>query len=198
MNKIALYFRVNEVSEPFNAIKMTKEFLERSGQDIYYLKWAILAVHNALQGFMVLALKGTSNLPIIKWKKEYDGKPAYKILSDPQQKLCSFTELFNRIKSKKHMQNTVFKDESGKITCSIKELNHIRDQFIHYLPLAWSIGTQGMANVLLDSMLVISFLTRNCIEVNRHYEEQQLSEISKAIEICNSILLIYGGPNNET
>lgn len=197
MNRNDAFFRVNEVSEPLNAIMITKESLERSRNDIYYLKWAILATHNALQGFMVLALKCTNNLQIIKWKEEYNEKSAYEVLSDPKQKLCCFTELFRKIKSNKYMQNTVFKDESGKITYSIKELNRIRDQFIHYLPLQWSIGIQGMANILADTMLVISFLTRNCIEVQRHYEEQQLSDISRAIETCNSILLTYGGPNNE-
>jgi hypothetical protein len=198
MNKITPVFRVDEVSEPLNAIMMTKEFLERSGQGLYYLKWTLLAVHNALQGFMVLALKGTSNLSIIKWKDKYDGKSPYEILSDPEQKLCCFTELFKRIKSKKYMQNTVFKDESGKITHSIKELNRIRNQFIHYIPLGWSIGTQGMVDILADSMLVISFLTGSCIAVKRYYEGQQLSEISLAIETCNSILLKYRDSNSET
>jgi len=196
MNKNDPFFRVNEISEPLNAMMMAKEFLERSEQDIYYLKWAILAIHNALQGFMVLALKGTSNLPIIEWKKDYDGKSAYEILSDPKSKLCCFTELFRRIKSKKYMQDTVFKDESGKITCSISELNNIRNQFIHYSPLGWSIGIQGMANVLVDSLFVISFLTSNCNEIQRHYEAQQLSDIRKTIEICKSLLLTYGSPNN--
>jgi adenylate cyclase class IV len=197
MNRNNAFFRVDEISEPLNAIMMTKEFLERSGQDIYYLKWAILAAHNALQGFMVLALKYTNNLQIIKWKEEYTGKSAYEVLFDSKQKLCCFTEIFKRIKSNKYMQNTVFKDESGEISYSIKELNRIRDQFLHYLPLQWSIETQFVVNILTETMKVISFLTINCIEVQRHYEEHQLDIISEAIESCNSILLSYGGLNNE-
>lgn len=198
MNKSDAFLRVNEQSEPLNAIMMTKEFLERSEQDIYYLKWAIIAAHNALQGFMVLALKGTSNLQIIKCEEAYNEKSAYEVLSDPKQKLCYFTELFKRIKSNKYMQNAAFKDESGKITYSIKELNETRNQFIHYLPLQWSIETLFVVNILTDTIKIISFLTNNCIEVQRHYDEQQLSEISGAIKRCNSILRSYGGLNYET
>ncbi len=199
MNMIVPYFRVNEMLEPLNALMMTEEFLEHSEKDIYYLKWAIIAAHNALQGFMVLALKGTSNLQIIKWKeKEYKHKSAYEVLSDPKQELCCFLELFRRIRTNECMHNAAFKDEFGKITESINDLNETRNQFIHYLPLSWSIGTLGVVNILHDTMEVISFLTSNCIEVQRHYEESQLSDINRAIKICNSILLTYGGPNNET
>lgn len=198
MNKSDIFLRVDEVSEPLNAVMMAKEFLERSEQDIYYLKWAIIAAHNALQGFMVLALKGTCNLQIIKWKKAYNEKSAYEILSDSEQELDFFLGLYKKIKSNKYMQNTAFIDESGKTSYSIKELNKIRNQFIHYLPCNWSLETQLMIDALKDTMKVISFLTRNCIEVQRYYDEYQLSEISGAIQSCNLIMLSYGGHKIET
>lgn len=188
MENIPLYFRANEISEPLNAIKMAKEFLEHADQDTYYLKWTILAIHNALQGFMVLALMGTSNLSIIIWKDEYNGKTPYEVLNDLGKKLIGFSELFKRIKSKQYMQNNEFKGATLSINNSINELNRIRNQFIHYLPLGWSIGKQGIARILLDSLLVISFLTRDCPDATRYYSEAEMLTIEESIAACNSIL----------
>lgn len=183
-----LFIRVNEISEPLNAIVMAKEFLERSEQDPYSFKWVIIAMHNALQGYMVLALMGTSSLSIIKWKEEYSGKTAYEVLADPDKKLIAFSELFQRIKSKKYMQSTSFKDATGKVTRSIKDLNSIRNQFIHYLPLGWSIGIKGIVQVLLDSLKVISFLTKDCPAAIRYYSDAEVLTIEESISACNSIL----------
>lgn len=180
--------RVNEISEPLNAIKMAREFLDHAGQDTYYLKWALIAIHNALQGFMVLALKGTCSLPVIKWKEEYKEKNTYEILSDPDKQLISFLELFKRIKQKRYMQNNAFQDTCGITTKSIRDINNVRNDFIHYLPKGWSIGIKGLARRLMDSLTVISFLTRVCSEVTRYYSEQELNEISQSIEACNSVL----------
>lgn len=188
MGYITPYFRVNEISEPLNAIVMAKEFLEHTEQDTYYLKWTVIAIHNALQGFMVLTLMGTSSLSIIIWKEEYHGKTPYEVLNDPDKRLIGFSELFKRIKSKEYMQNNEFKGTTHSINNSIKELNRIRNQFIHYLPLGWSIGIQGIARILLDSLLVISFLTKDCPEATRYYNKAEMLTIEESIAACNSIL----------
>ena len=191
MNASHTCFRVTEMSEPLNAMIMTKDFLERAEQDIYCFKWAILAVHNALQGFMVLALKGTSNLGIIEWKDEYKNRSSYEILSDPKQKLVIFLTLFSKIKKSKYMQGTPFVDKSGNITYSIKRLNKYRNQFIHYLPLHWGIQIQEILNILYDAIKVISFLVNNCNVYVCYFNEDQFAEINRTIESCNSILLSY-------
>jgi hypothetical protein len=181
------YLRVDEITEAYNAIMMFKEFLKHAQQDVYY-KWAILAIHNALQGFFVLALKGTSNLSIIVRKDIYNGKTPYEILCDPEPKLKSFLELFMMIKCSKNMNNKELTDKSGMITRNISDLNLIRNDFIHYLPKGWSIGIQGIVCILVAALIVISFLFSECIEIRRHYSEQQLSDIKEAIDICNMIL----------
>ncbi len=189
MENDPLIVRVNEVSEPLNSIVMAREFLERSGQDPYYFKWTIIAMHNALQGFMVLALMGTSSLSIIRWKKEYNGKTAYEVLADPDKKLVDFLELFKRIQSKQYMQTNEFRGVTDSINSSIEELNRMRNQFIHYLPLGWSIETQGIAQVLLDSLSVITFLTNDCPEATKYYSDSEMLVIEESVAACNSILI---------
>jgi len=46
----------------------------------------------------------------------------------------------------------------------------------------------ALAHRLMDSLIVISFLTSDCSEVTRYYSEQELNEISQSIEACNSVL----------
>jgi hypothetical protein len=64
----SLYLRTNEHIEAVCAIEKCGESLARVEIDIYQWKWAILAMHIALQTTMVLALQGT--WPIMVLKKE--------------------------------------------------------------------------------------------------------------------------------
>lgn len=188
MTKDEMYFRVNEASESLNAINMLKEFLAQSEKNEYYLKWTVIAAHNALQGLMVIALKGTSSLQVIRWEKTYYDKSAYEVLTDPNIKLDNFLKLFGKIKSNKYMQNDTFIDESGEVTFSINELNNIRNQFIHYLPCSWSISVLLVYHILADVIKVIAFLIQKCTEVRRNYNEQELCKIDEVIEECNLLL----------
>lgn len=188
MTKDEMYFRVNEASEFLNAINMLKEFLAQSEKNEYYLKWTVIAAHNALQGLMVIALKGTSSLQVIRWEKTYYDKSAYEVLTDPNIKLDNFLKLFGKIKSNKYMQNDTFIDESGEVTFSINELNNIRNQFVHYLPCSWSISVLLVYHILADVIKVIAFLIQKCTEVRRNYNEQELCKIDEVIEECNLLL----------
>ena len=53
------FFRTDEEIDTVNALKTFCFFWEKIKEDEYYYKWAIIALHNALQGFMVVAHKYT-------------------------------------------------------------------------------------------------------------------------------------------
>ncbi len=198
MCKDEKYLRVNEMTEPLNALEMLKEFLTQSKNNDYYLKWAIIAAHNALQGFMVLALKGTSSLPVYKpvykWKKEYNGRSAADLLLDKDivWQLDGFGDLFKKIKSTECMQNKEFTDHSGEITNSVKDLNLYRNRFIHFNPGSWSIPIPNFYLILSDVIKVIEFLTQECTEVRRHYmysaTEHDISYIKATVDECKKLI----------
>ena len=52
----------------FLSLEMVSETLAKVLDNIYYWKWALIALENALQGYMVLALKGTSSINVLKEK----------------------------------------------------------------------------------------------------------------------------------
>ena len=57
-------FETDEEKDTLNALKMFKYFYFNIETDQYFYKWAIIALHNALQGFMVLALRGTNGVNV--------------------------------------------------------------------------------------------------------------------------------------
>jgi hypothetical protein len=189
MTNNEMYFRVNEVSESLNAISMFKTFLVQCKENQYYLKWAIIAAHNSLQAFMVLALEGTSSLQIIKWNdKKYRDKTHYEILSDPDKKLDNFLYLFDKIKSSEYMQNGKYIDEDGRVTDLVGDLNEIRNKFIHYLPCSWALSIQLVNQILAAVINVISYLAQNSTEVIRNFNEQELDYINEQLDECSSLI----------
>lgn len=188
MTKDEMFFRVNEATEPLNALKMLKEFLTEAEDEEYYLKWAIIAAHSTLQGFMVLALRGTSSIQIVKKHKKDKNKTAFEILSNPEKQLDNFLHLFNKIKDEQYMPNGAFVDKSGEITESIENLNEIRNQFIHYFPCSWTIGISTIYRILENVIIVIDFLTQSCLEYSCCYTDLELRKIGEVIEECKLLI----------
>jgi hypothetical protein len=80
---------------------MVGEQLPRSAENPHYWKWVIIALHNALQGFMVLALRGTSNLNVLTKKSAEEWMAAYTRGDNrfPTPRLDSFLELYKKIQT---------------------------------------------------------------------------------------------------
>ncbi len=183
MNCTGFYFRVDEYSEPMNALFVAKEFLQHPSTDLYHLKWTLLALHNALQGFMILALKGTSCLEITKIKKK-DTRTQVEILSDSNRKVLNFIDLYEMLKKDSSLKcfDWVQTDEP------INTLNSWRNQFVHYMPMSWSIETMYIKNVLISTLKLLVFLVENHPNIARGYSNTQISEIKKSISDCTTLL----------
>src|SRR5712692_5045777 len=54
--------RTDKYEEAVSAIEAAADFAERVIDDQYRWKWVLIAVHNAVQGFMVLALRRGNGL----------------------------------------------------------------------------------------------------------------------------------------
>lgn len=191
MTKHEYFFRVTEVTEATNALKMLVRFLSEKEPDSYNLKWALLTTHNALQAFMVLVLRGSSNLDIIEFKKEYAGANAQEICFDPNPKMLSFDDLFHKCKETKHMLGNPFIDKSGTITANIRNLNCARTNFVHYLPKAWSIGIEGLLLVIKDALKVIEFLIDHQRITVYYCSDEQKVDLKKLVTTANELIETY-------
>ena len=143
-------------------LEMVSEQLTKVSINHYYWKWVILALHNSLQGFMVLALRGHNNLNILtkecaeEWLAAYkQGRPR-----DPNPKLANFLDLYKRIKSDRmqlYINSKKFKPKQTQ-NWSVKKLNSFRNEFIHFTLTIWSLEIGGLPQIVKDCINIISFL----------------------------------------
>lgn len=194
------WLETDESQEAVLALQLVSEqltHLESTGNS-HYWTWVIVGLHNALQGFMVLALRGTNNMNVLtedcarEWLAAYErGEGGY-----PKQKLDSFLNLYKKIQSERmriYVNSQVFKS-SGTQNRSVKILNSFRNDFIHFVPKGWAIELSGLPRIVADCLNIISFLAFDSGNVYWHERiletqtkvllekaKQTLSIINKAV-----------------
>jgi hypothetical protein len=83
------------------SLETAQQFRSRVTLDDIYCKWALIAVHSGVQGFIVLALEHGNALLAIKndigarWLKANDAVTAY-----PEEKMDFFLNLYEKVKRK--------------------------------------------------------------------------------------------------
>jgi hypothetical protein len=176
------WLRTDEIDESVSALRMMRDTTSKVANDVYQWKWIIIASHNALQGFMVLALRNGNNLTIMpgklagKWLEAYRAdKPL------PEERLDSFPNLYQKIKGEE-MERLVmsrrFAATAEHDRC-VKKLQDLRNDFIHFVPKGWSIEVSGLPSLCLTVLGIIEFLGWESFNVLWHKEGQR--EEAKAI-----------------
>lgn len=157
-----VWFRTDEFKEATLSLEKVAETSEQIVNDLSQWRWLIISLHNALQGFMVLALRGTNSLSILTKKSAEEWLVAYEDGGHlpTYEKLDSFLNLYKKIKSDRmlmygHSQIFVPQGSQGR---SIKKINKFRNEFIHFIPKGWSIELSGMPRICTDCLSIIEFL----------------------------------------
>jgi len=140
-------------------------------------KWAVLSLHAALQGFMVLALQGTNDLDVLRkdhaiaWMEFYEGK---KDLEKPL-KLDYFDELYKKIKSDVMLKLTHSKkfEPSPSQDESVRRLQSERNNLAHYVPATSLLDVRVWVELILDVIPIIEFLVFESNNVSFYEEEKQ-------------------------
>jgi hypothetical protein len=116
---------------------------------------------NAIQGLMVLALRGGNGLAALADDVAQEWLRAYRTGGKrPQEKLDTFLNLYRKIKGKRmllyvHSRRFVPNGNQGG---SMKMLNTLRNEFVHFLPRTWSLQVSGLPAICLDCLDVGTFL----------------------------------------
>ena len=148
--------------ETVSAFEVFAEEAQKLSTDPYRWKWAIIALHSGLQGIMVLTLQGSHRLHVLRaedakrWldARERDG-------SYPSDlKLDDFLSLYKKIKSDKMLKYIGSRKFIPKGTqgSSVKLLNHLRNELIHFTPRVWALDLVGLPAMALDCLDVTDFL----------------------------------------
>ena len=147
------------------AFEVFAEEAQKLSDDPYRWKWAIIALHSGLQGIMVLALQGSHGLHVLRpedakrWLDAHERGAPY----PGDLKLDDFLSLYKKIKGNKMLkyidsQKFVPKGTQGS---SVKLLNRLRNEFVHFTPRVWMLDLVGLPSMALDCLDVAAFLARD-------------------------------------
>ena len=159
------WLSTNETVEVVSDFEMFSEQVRRVTADPHRWKWTIIALHSGIQGMMVLALRGSNGLNVLrekdkqKWQDWYYGGQSDE-LRPRYLKLASFLTLYERIKGDKILLYTgsrkfVPRGTQGR---SIKDLNKLRNEFIHFTPRVWTFELDGLPAIVSDCLEIAEFL----------------------------------------
>jgi hypothetical protein len=192
------YLHTDEVEEAISAIEMVAESVAGVKADIYRWKWALIALHSAVQGFMVLALRGSNGLAALKDDVAAEWLDAYeKHLPLPKERLDSYKNLYKKVKGDRmllfgHRKKFVPNGGQGG---SINKLKELRDDFIHFVPKGWSLEVSGLPRIFADCLDFIEFLGWECGNVPWHettLESRGKVAMGSARKAIAEVSVLYG------
>jgi hypothetical protein len=193
--KADLWLSTDEYVEAFLSLEMVSDSLPKVLDNIHYWKWVLIALHNALQGYMVLALKGTDNINVLTEKCAQEWRAARARGDDilPKRKLDSFWNLYKKIQA--HDLMTMYDGKPfkphGTQTKSVKMLKELRNDFIHFLPKGWTLEILDLLLVARDCIDIIEILAFECEIIlwrDRHVETKTkdlIAQVKSHLAILN-------------
>ena len=166
----------NEHEEAVLALEFTAGAAQALGSNAYLWKWVIVGMHNALQGLMVLALRGGNGLAALpdaladEWLKAYRAGTTRPIRETRQ--------LLEPVPEDQRQGDAVLRPQSPVLAAgsqgrSMEMLNRLRNDFIHFLPQTWSLELVGLPNMCLDCLAVGEFLIN--ASFGQHFVEQGIA-----------------------
>lgn len=155
------FLRSDHLTDAIFSLTVARSHLRAVSMNPFHWKWVIIALHNAVQGFMVSAAKGSSGLAVLRdrdAKAWHDARSQGKAVA-VKGKLRNFLALYELIKSDRMLRYTmsrkfVFTLRHDK---SMEALNDIRNDFIHFTPRSWLLELAGLPQIAIDCLDIVSF-----------------------------------------
>ena len=155
------YLRTDEQEEAVRSLEWAELQARTLATDAYAWKWVLIALHNAMQGFMVLALWNGNGLLALrpkvakKWLEAYESGGPF-----PAEKLDEFLNLYLKVKDPEnfHTIGTGPFVPAGTHDQSMNYLNEFRNMFTHFTPKGWSLELAGLPRICLNTLEVMNFL----------------------------------------
>lgn len=165
--------RIDEKENAIDSLEMSLSFLKKTKENKFYWKWVIIAIYNALYGFMVCALTQGNPDNVLKGSNSY---------------LISFKDALERIQKKEYLGcfgvKPIILDQKDKKDMEILQ-KILRNNFEHFSPKAWIIELSGMSIIMNTGLKIIKDLCN--LGIMFTFNEDQLKHIKK---LSNEIKLI--------
>jgi hypothetical protein len=196
-----MWLRVDENTDVLVSLSECLHCVRRVREESAFWKWAILSLHNALQGAMVCHLSGTAQLGALSEKSvgawltwhDRDGRgeinrvadgsdefgfPKFKFVTDddcpPRDHLADSKTLFKRLSSERKRREGgagAVLEITDSQRDSFRRLNNLRNDFSHFTPKGWSIELAGLPRIFIDAVDVIELIAADPWPF-RHMDEE--------------------------
>ncbi len=177
------------------ALQLLAELLPRTAADPYLWKWAVAATHDALHGFMSLALRRSDGAQLLiqkheqqryaRWERE---RQEYRPLPhDEGGRVDQFFNLFEKIQVEWRMRpltnSRVFVPTPDQDR-SVRYLDRLRNRLTHYSDVSESVCVAELPGVVLDCLSVIDWLLNesNNVTIFDLEREEAANRSIRAIE----------------
>ena len=162
------------------SLEILAELLPRTLSIPHLWKWVLLSLHNALQGFMVLALQGTNALAVLTEETARAWMEAYEADTVPTKRprLDKFMALYDKIKSDAMLtlaHSRIFVPSTEQ-DGNVERLNSDRNSFVHYVPALSLMDARVWTKITLDVVPIIEFLALESNNV-MFYESGQREKV---------------------
>lgn len=152
------YLRTDEREEAVRSLEWAATQSLLIEKDPYLWKWVLVSLHNAVQGFLVLALWNGNGLLTMKpklaakWLKALEDSAPF-----PGDRLDDFLSLYEKAKDSEsfHLVGASPFAPGANHDRSMKRLNEFRNEFIHFTPKGWSLELAGLPAICLDVLAIV-------------------------------------------
>jgi hypothetical protein len=185
------YLRTDEQEEAVRSLERAELQARAVTADPYAWKWVLIALHNAAQGFMVLALWNGNGLLALrpkiakKWIEAYERGGPY-----PAEKLDDFLSLYAKIKERTSF-HTFGADPfvaTERHNRSMVQLNEFRNTFTHFTPKGWPLELAGLPRICLDALELMNSIGLQSTAV-LWYRPSRRQRAEKALKRMTKTLL---------
>ena len=176
MSNTGNWMHLDELENSIDNLERCAQFLAEIAHPTRW-KWSIIALHQALYGFAICAIRGTSSSSVLRNPEKWDSQ------------LIAIWTALDRAKLPDHLWPgahplVVSADEKQALDRLVSEF---RNQFEHFGAVAWSIEVSGMPELFGHTLRVLRHLACNSGSV-RYYEDVQEDRVIAALGRIDELL----------
>ncbi len=161
------YYRTGIFEDAIASLSRCQEEVDRLRDDPHALKWVLLSLHSAVQGFMCLVLDQGNCLLLMKpedakaWMEAHDQNKPY----PKNSRMDTFLNLYKKVKKTEAMMGTIGAEpfEPNGHDAYMKSLNNLRNNFIHFTLSGWSIEVSGLDELIGKMMDIVEFCSSSVL-----------------------------------
>ncbi len=168
-NPLPPYHSFGVGEQAVDALAKTVSELAKVEVDPFAWKWAIIALHNALHGFMGLALRGSHGARLLipkherqkyaRWERERAlGRPIFEV---EKERVDAFLDLYAKIQDPARMRQYVHSkafEPTADQDVSMEWLDQLRNSFSHYSAVTQIEPVAALPELVRDCVAVVAFL----------------------------------------